>query len=405
MRPRLLLALLPLSALAALGGVMAQDQLALETVGETQKALAEAQAQGELARKRAEALEASAASASAAADRTAGDAAAVAARIQQAEAAIAANEARIQLIERARAALRTRLAERQRPVVQLTAALQRLSRRPPLLSLLRPGSLRDAVYLRAVLETMLPEVQRRTAGLRAELERGRALQRQARAASAALRAEERNLADRRQTLAALESRQRLASREASGVADREAERALALAEQARDLAGLVVDLGKAGALRAQLAALPGPVLRPALPQNASTPADQLAATESAANAPASYILPAAGRVVTGFGEVRPGRTASRGISLAVRGGAQAVAPAAGRVVFAGPYQGYGLIVIVEHPGGWTSLVTGLATLDTRVGGSVVAGSPIGSAGPGRPVVTLELRRNGQPVNPLDFLAG
>ncbi|MEZ5683293.1 MAG: peptidoglycan DD-metalloendopeptidase family protein [Novosphingobium sp.] len=88
-----------------------------------------------------------------------------------------------------------------------------------------------------------------------------------------------------------------------------------------------------------------------------------------------------------------------------RSGAQAVAPAAGRVVFSGTYQGYGNIVIIEHGGGWTSLVTGLAALDTRVGSELVAGAPLGTAGPGRPVLTLELRHNGEPVNPLDFLKG
>ncbi len=405
MHPRLILSLLTLAALAAMGGAAAQDQLALETVEDTQQALAQAQAQGEAARKRAEALEAEAAKATAQADKTAEQAAAVAARIQQGEAAIAANEARIKLIDRQRVTLRARLAERQRPLVQLTAALQRLSRRPPVLSLLRPGSLRDAVYLRAVLETMLPEVQRRTAGLRAELERGRALQAQARAASDALRASERDLAVRRQALAALESQQRLASRAAAGVADRETERALALAEQARDLTGLIGDLAKAGELRAQLAALPGPVLRPAQPQSAQTPADLTPPPAALAAAPAGYMLPLAGRLVAGFGDSGPGRPASRGISLAPRAGAQAVAPAAGRVVFAGPYQGYGNIVIIEHGGGWTSLVTGLADLSARVGQQLVTGAPLGIAGPGRPVVSLELRRAGQPVNPLDFVRG
>jgi len=73
------------------------------------------------------------------------------------------------------------------------------------------------------------------------------------------------------------------------------------------------------------------------------------------------------------------------------------------VAFAGPYQGYGSIVIIEHGGGWTSLVTGLATLDARVGKAVLAGSPLGRAGPGRPVLSLELRKDGAPLNPLDFL--
>lgn len=398
-----LFSLAGLVLLAGIGMSRAQLQLpGIETVEDAQKALDEAQAQGKEARARAEALEARAATASAAADKTAQESAALAARVQEAEAQIAANEAKLRLIGQQRARLNAELAERQRPLVELTAALQRLSRRPALFSLLRPGSLHDAVYLRAVLETMLPEVARRTAGLRAALERGRQLQAEAEQANADLRASQGELTRRRQQLAALETRQRLDSRAASGTADREAERALALSEQARDLSGLVGELDKAGRLRSELAALPGPVLRPALPQAAQVAAGPVPAA-APANAPAQYLLPVSGRLVAGFGTAGQDRTQSRGISLAARGGAQVVAPGAGRVAFAGPYRGYGTIVIIEHGGGWTSLVTGLTALDTRVGRSVLAGSPLGTAGPGRPVITLELRKDGTPLNPLDYL--
>ncbi len=398
--------LFSLAGLALLAGIgVGRAQLpppGIETVEDAQKALEEAQVQGKEARARAEALEARAATASAAAEKTAQESAALAARVQEAEAQIAANEAKVKLIGQQRARLNAELAQRQRPLVELTAALQRLSRRPALFSLLRPGSLQDAVYLRAVLETMLPEIARRTAGLRSALERGRRLQAEAEQANADLRASQSELTRRRQQLAALETRQRLDSRAASGTADREAERALALAEQARDLTGLVGELDKAGRLRNELAALPGPVLRPALPQAAQVAAD-VAPVAVPANAPAQYLLPVAGRLVTGFGAFGEGRVQSRGITLAARGGAQVVAPGAGRVVFAGPYRGYGTIVIIEHGGGWTSLVTGLTALDTRVGRSVLAGSPLGTAGTGRPVITLELRKDGTPLNPLDYL--
>lgn len=402
---RLILICLAGSALllgARLGLAQNPQLQGIETAEDAQTALAEADAQGKEARARAEALEASAARAVAAADKTAQEAAALAARIQESEAQIAANEAKIRLIEQQQAALRVELAQRQRPLIELTAALQRLSRRPAVLSLLRPGSLQEAVYLRAVLETMLPQVERRTAGLRAAIVQGKALQAQAKQASADLRTSQGELGRRRQSLAALEVRQRLESRSASSSADREADRALALAEQARDLGGLVGELDKAGRLRGQLAGLPGPVLRPAQPHAAQVAAEPERAAQPS-NAPAHYLLPVSGRLVAGFGAMTPDQVQSRGISIASRGGAQVVAPGAGRVAFAGPYQGYGTIVIIEHGGGWTSLVTGLAVLDTRVGRDLVAGSPVGQAGPGRPVLSLELRKDGTPVNPLDFL--
>jgi murein hydrolase activator len=143
------------------------------------------------------------------------------------------------------------------------------------------------------------------------------------------------------------------------------------------------------------------VMRPANPQAAQVAAAERPSPSATAGAP-SFVMPVQGRLIAGFGAAAPGTPLSRGIALAARAGAQAVAPSAGRVAFAGPYRGYGSIIIIDHGGGWTSLVTGLAQIDVSVGQSVVAGSPLGMAGPGRPVVSLELRRDGKPVNPLDF---
>jgi septal ring factor EnvC (AmiA/AmiB activator) len=402
-RLRLSLRLLVPAGLLVAAGAAAQQAPVYDDADDARRALAEAQAQGATARERAERLEAEAARASAEADRTASETAAVAARIQQTEADIAGQEAKVRLIGREQAVLRARLAERQQPVVRLTAALQRLSRRPPALALLRPGSVRDTMYMRALLATMLPEVQRRTAALRAEIDRGRALQRQALQAARALRESQDQLHARRSALAALETRQRLDSRQVIGSADREAERALALAEQARDLNALTSELRQAGVMREALARLPGPVIRPEQPEQAQVAAVADFPTEGAAELP-KYMLPVAGRLVSGFGEEQQRSTARvRGIALATRANAQLVAPGAGRVAFAGPYRGYGNIVIIEHAGGWTSLITGLARLDTSVGAQLLAGSPLGTTGPGQPLVTFELRRDGVPVNPLEFV--
>ena len=387
--------------LAAASGASAQQLRQFEDPAAIRQALTEAHAQGRLARQRAELYEAQAARSTQQVDRTVREAAAVAARIQQTESQIALHQANIQLIARQQDVLRANLAQRQRPLVELTAALQRLSRRPPAFALLQPGSIEETMHLRAVLETMMPEVEKRTAALRAEIERGRALQQRAALTAQALRASQVHLGERRKALAALETRQRLASRTASGLADREAERSLALAEETRDLDALAVELGRAGELRSALARLPGPVIRPARPADA-----QVAATETlapAATRMSGYIVPVAGRLISGFGVSAPGIPVTRGIAFAARPGAQAVAPAAGRVAFAGAYRGYGKIVIIEHAGGWTSLITGLAQLDAQVGDALVAGSPLGTAGPGAPVVTLELRRNGEAVNPLEFM--
>lgn len=375
--------------------------------GETRAALARALKDERAAQARAAELEAKAARTTQAAARTAQAAAALAARIQHSETAIAAGEARLALITRQRAVLRDRLARKQEPLMRLTAALQTLARRPLALSVFQPGSLRDVVYLRAVLASTMPQVERRTAALRTEIARSRALELAARQAVAALRANEAQWGARRKQLAALETRQRLASRQAIGVAAREADRALALAEEAQDLDGLVGLLDQAARLARQLEALPGPILRPARPEQSQVmPAAEsmaVAPDDGAGAPPADYRLPATGRIVSGYGSILPSGLRSEGIGLAPRALAQVVTPAGGRVAFAGTYRGYGRIVIVDHGRGWTSLVTGLARIDARVGDRLVAGAPLGIAGAGRPTVTLELRRGTTPVNPLEYL--
>lgn len=397
-RPAFVIVLVALASLAGWQS-LAQDapfesaDQAGDALRRATRALAEAQ-------KRGDALEEAARRATAAADRTASEAAVVAARIQQSEAEIAIAQASVREIDRQRAALRLRIAQRQEPVVRLTAALQLMSRRPLVFSLMRADTLRETVYLRAVLETMLPEVQQRTAGLRSEIARGRQLQDKARRAAAALIASEEGLNLRRQQLVAVESRQRIASRSAQGVASREADRALALAEDTRDIAVLMQRLQADGALRRQLAILPGPVPRP------ERPGSMLVVDENVPVRPAqgslAWIMPVSGRIVSGFGDAT-GATRSIGVTLAPAAGAQIVAPAAGRVAFAGAYRGFGRIIIIDHDGGWTSLITNLGRLDVGVSAKVLQGSPLGLAGPGRPMVTIELRKDGNPVNPLALI--
>lgn len=401
--PVLPLALTALAAVA-LAGALSAATPRYDDPSATRDALRLALAERSAAEQRSQRLEAEAARATEAADRAAREAAALAARVQQAEAGITAAEVRIALVDRERAALREELGAEQGPLVRLTASLQQFSRRPVALSVLRPGSVRETVYTRALLSSAVPQVQERTGGLRARLARSRALRLEAVRAAAVLRDEQASLAARRKALAELETRERLASREAGSGAMREAERALALAEEARDLDALVGELDRAGALRRRLAALPGPVLRPEDPSLArSEPVrEEELAGDGIGPAPATYMLPVTGRTLAGFGAPAGAGTAS-GITLAPLAGAQVVAPAAGRVAFAGPYRGYGRIVIIEHGGGWTSLVTGLARADVQVGQTLVGGAPLGVAGQGRPTVSLELRRGGDPVNPLRYL--
>lgn len=388
-------------ACIALAALIAGNAVA-QTIQEEAAALLSARREAEAAARRSARLEAEAGRATDDAARARAAEAAVAARIQQAEADIEAARARIDLVDGLRARQRARLAARQDPVVRLAAALQTMARRPPALALVQPGSLADLAHVRALLATTMPRIRARTASLRAEVAQGDRLRAQADAAAATLLTGQRRLKEQRAALAALEARHRSRSAALGESAVLESDRALALGEEARDIADLMADLGEQAQVRARLESLSGPVLRPPLPGRAAAPPPDGAETAAGSR---RYRLPVVGRVVTGLGEVAESGARARGLTIAAAANAQVVAPAGGRISFAGPFRRYGRIAILDHGGGWTSVVTGLDTLSVRVGQTVDAGSPIGRAGPGRPRVTVELRRGNRPVDIARLVAG
>jgi septal ring factor EnvC (AmiA/AmiB activator) len=376
-RTLLFLALLPL---LGLGGWAAAQEGASPSDAQS---LLVARRQSTDAQQRSAALERQAAQAKDEAERARTGAAALAARIEAAEADITAAEARIRLIEDLRRQQRARLAEKQAPLIRLTAALQTMARRPAALALVQPGSLDDVVHVRALLASALPEIRARTAGLRAEVARGDALRRDAGLAVAALESSRQDLRQRRIALARFEETQRARSQSLMESAASEGERALAFGEQARDLAALEGTKQFQSQLRASLSELPGPVPRPVNP-----PQDRPRR---------AYLLPVEGRLVTGTGEISDAGVHARGLTFETPPDRPVVAPAAGRIAYAGPFRSYGDIVVIDHGRGWLTAITNLGALAVKVGDRVGRGDALGRTGPATSRVSVELRRNGEPV--------
>jgi septal ring factor EnvC (AmiA/AmiB activator) len=393
-------ALAPLATVAIFaGGALAQSDIfdPGAIAARERQQLIDAKQQSAAAMARSALLEKQAAAASSEADRLQKRSAALAARIQSAEADISAGEARVALVTRRLSAQRAQLAEQQQPLLELAASLQQLSRQPPVSVLAQPGSLSDMVHARAVIDAAMPVIERRTAHVRRELALLDTTRRQQAAALKALSTSKARLAQRRDALTRLENEGRLRSRELMSSAQLEADRALGLGEKARDIVELMDSLETDGAVRAELAQLAGPLPRPRNPRTTVAAAPPPPAVEPELTRGA-YRLPVVGRIVTGLGEVDDSGVRSRGITIAARPGGQVVAPAPGRVSFAGDYRGYGKIVIIDHGGGWVSLLTGMIALSVGVGDTVGAGAPVGRAGSDDSRVTVELRRAGRPVD-------
>lgn len=120
-------------------------------------------------------------------------------------------------------------------------------------------------------------------------------------------------------------------------------------------------------------------------------------------------LPLAGRVLARFGDTKQlGDLTWRGIFVGAPKGGQIQAVFRGRVAYADWLRGFGLLLILDHGGGYMTLYGHNQTLHRQVGDWVEAGQPIAAAGRTGDApasgVYFEIRHNGKPYDPLQWCA-
>ncbi len=116
--------------------------------------------------------------------------------------------------------------------------------------------------------------------------------------------------------------------------------------------------------------------------------------------------PTKGKVRKGFSASNPAR---QGIEIGGSSGQRIVASESGRVVYAGSgLIGYGRLVIIKHNKNYLSAYGRNRKLLVKEGAQVKKGQAIaemGNSGNGGPSLHFEIRKNGEPVNPLKLLPG
>ena len=291
-------------------------------------------------------------------------------------------------------------------LARLAAALERLARTPREALLLRAEAPVDALRAGRLLAHAVPAVDAHARALAAALDDHRA-------ARAALAGEEEALAA---ALAAEEAgRARLEemiARRGRLMAALDAERmsvAMRLEALGREMGSLRDLLERLAARRAEEERARAAAAAAAEQEREAGERARQASAEARpfAEARGRARPPAAGRLVANWGQPDAGGTASRGMALEVAPEATIVSPWHGTIAYAGPFRGYGVILIVDSGDGYHWFVTGFGRLDVAPGQPVRAGEPVGQApgaGAARPVVYVELRRNGQPVDPAPWVA-
>jgi septal ring factor EnvC (AmiA/AmiB activator) len=363
--------------------------------------------------------------------RLAGERVEAARRAQEAEEEVLGARATADLARQAGAAASAAVRARAEALSPLLPVMLRLSLWPAETVLAVPAAPEEALRGALVLRGMVRKLEEEAAALRLaqhDADAAAAVAERDAAALARAEAQARAAAERVEAELA-EARRRRAAAEAAE--DQAADRAQAAAAQARDLAEMVQRLERERVRReaeerANAAVRAAEEARrraeEARERRLAEAARTRAAEEARAHAsrpraqrddpppqreaslpPVSggRVLPVAGRITTGWGEAGAGGT-QRGLTFAAAAGARVVSPCAGRAVYAAPFRSYGLLLIVDCGGGYHFVLAGLDRLDAAAGQRLLAGEPVGvlaaSGGAGASLY-VELRRNGQPVDP------
>jgi septal ring factor EnvC (AmiA/AmiB activator) len=364
----------------------------------SREALEEARRTGAASRAAAEAAAREAEAAAAEESGLARQRVAMAARVQEAERALEAAEQRKQGAEAAAAAAFNEAAARAASLAPMMPAMRRLALWPAETLLAQPAPPDEALRGLLVLQGMARQIRAEAEELRlanAEAER------RARIANAEAIVVAAAEAELRQAATALDqeiAETRLREREARATQRAEAARAQEALARANDLQDMLAALEREQARQAAARAR-----QEARQARSATPVvvPQIAAPDQPRPAPVH------GRISLAFGQ-RGEAGPARGVTFATAGGARVVSPCTGRAVFAGPFRRFGQIIILECGPGLHLVLAGFDALDTEAGAALLAGEALGRLGAGadgRGALYLELRRNGEVMDPMPWLGG
>lgn len=345
----------------------------------------------------------------------------VAAEVMRREAEIQTLQDRLDELTARETVKTTSLRTRRGQYVQALMAISRMARHPPEALLAQPLSPGDTVRSAILLRAAVPQIEMLASGLREDLDELAKAKAEITRKRAALEKLFANLDQERETLKQLQGEKRDARKQALSGAKQEKSRVQKLAGDAKSLRELLAKIEavrkkreaeeKARAVVAakqakldnvEVKVKPEPPRRPSL-QQASVKLSK-PTRHPGLNA---LGLPVIGKVVLDFGDREVGGFKSKGIKVAAKPEAQVVATRDGVVVFAGPFRGYGQLLIIDHGDAYHSLIAGLGRIDAELNQQVMAGEPVGLMGgshSGPPTLYFELRRQGASINPMPWLA-
>ncbi len=333
-----------------------------------------------------------------------------AARLRDVEAKIAATETRLKPLDDNEYSIRKSLDGRRTVIGEVLAALQRIGRRAPPALIASPEDALQSVRTAMLLGAVLPEMRQQVEALASDLGELISLRKKIAAERAQLDSEMASLtSDRARMSALIEERQKQQVEREQALATERA-RAGDLARQVDNLKDLITKLeqGLTPEVREAREAARSDS-RPAL--SAFRDVGRLAPAVAFASLRGQVPIPVNGVKLKQFGSPDANGGSEKGVSIATRAGAQVTAPADGWVVYAGTFRSYGQLLILNVGGGYHVLLAGMDRISVDLGQFVLTGEPVAVMGNGshiaailatgssQPVLYIEFRKDGVPVDP------
>ena len=333
-----------------------------------------------------------------------------AARSREFEAKIAATEARLAPLDDNEASIRKSLDGRRAVIGEVLAALQRIGHRPPPALISSPEDALQTVRTAMLLGAVLPEMRQQVDALASDLAELVGVRKKIAEERDRLRKEVASLGEQRTRMTALIGERQKQQAEREKALDAERARTADLAKQVDNLKDLIAKLeqGLDPAIRAAREAARSDS-RPAL--SAFRDPGRLAPAVTFASLRGQVPIPVNGVKIKDYGAPDGLGGSEKGLSIATRAGAQVTAPSDGWVVYAGPFRSYGQLLILNAGGGYHVLLAGMERISVDLGQFVLAGEPVAVMGNGshiasilatgssQPVLYVEFRKDGIPVDP------
>ena len=331
-------------------------------------------------------------------------------RIRGVEAQVTATEARLKPLDANEQSIRKSLDGRRAVIGEVLAALQRMGHRPPPALISSPEDALQSVRTAMLLGAVLPEMRHEVEALANDLTALLNVRKQITAERDRLKNEVASLGNERTRMTALVDERQKQQAEREKALDAERARASQLAHQVDNLKDLIAKLeqGLDPATRAAREAARSDT-RPAM--SALRDPGRLAPAVAFASLRGQVPIPVNGVKLKEFGAPDGVGGLEKGLSIATRAGAQVTAPADGWVVYAGPFRSYGQLLILNAGNGYHILLAGMDRISVDLGQFVLTGEPVAVMGNGshiaailatgssQPVLYIEFRKDGVPVDP------